>query len=430
MNKDMATGRFSPGRRSVSIPLLMPSPAQPSSAPSPAPPRIHGLGLIGLGAVFSITLTTPVTSLYLGHLGLSTVHIGGIIGAMSLALIVSEVLALGASSWIGRRFAVLASLGGSAIMFSCFPLAGSLAALYATRLILGAARGLLWPVLFAEVAEAGSSTRVTAVFALFWMYFGVGQLLGPALGGWLGQQVSLTAPFFGAAVVSLATAAAVGAIRPVRDIRPNPLPSYAQLLRRSPTVWRAWLLIVCNTVVFGVYTTFLPLYAVGRGRTPEEVGLVFTGGGVAFIITQVILHRLPLRVSPERLLVLSFLARGVGVGITPWLGSFWELFTVNFFTSILGAAVPPALSTRITDGAPRDNLVAAMGGLNAAADLGFFVGPVLGGVLAGAGVQWAFALVPAVTLLAVILLVADPARPQAKRPSFATPGGDGRPPSP
>src|SRR6267143_2017843 len=352
MNKDMAAGRFSPGRRSVSIPLLMPSPAQPSSAPSPAPPRIHGLGLIGLGAVFSITLTTPVTSLFLGRLGLSTVHIGGIIGAMSLALIVSEVLALGASSWMGRRFAVLASLGGSAIMFSCFPLAGSLAALYATRLILGAARGLLWPVLFAEVAEAGSSTRVTVVFALFWMYFGVGQLLGPALGGWLGQQVSLTAPFFGAAV---------GAIRPVRDIRPNPLPSYAQLLRRSPTVWRAWLLIVCNTVVFGVYTTFLPLYAVGRGRTPEEVGLVFTGGGVAFIITQVILHRLPLRVSPERLLVLSFLARGVGVGITPWLGSFWELFTVNFFTSILGAAVPPALSTRITDGAPRDNLVAAMG---------------------------------------------------------------------
>lgn len=407
----------------------MPAPVQTSSASAPTPPRIHGLGLIGLGAVFSITLTTPVTSLYLGRLGLSTVHIGGIIGAMSLALIVSEVLALGASSWIGRRFAVLVSLAGSAIMFSCFPLAGSLVALYATRLVLGTARGLLWPVLFAEVAEAGSSTRVTALFALFWLYFGIGQLLGPAVGGWLGQQVSLTAPFFAAAVASLATAAAVGAVRPVRDISPNPLPSYAALLRRSPTVWRAWLLIVCNTIVFGVYTTFLPLYAVSRGRTPEEVGLVFTGGGVAFIITQVILHRMPLRVSPERLLILAFLARGVGVGVTPWLGSFWGLFAVNFFTSILGAAVPPALSTRITDGAPRDNLVAAMGGLNAAADLGFFVGPVVGGVLAGAGMQWAFALVPAVTLLAVILLVADPARRQAERSSFATPGGDGRPPS-
>jgi MFS family permease len=408
----------------------MPSLAQPSPAAPSTPRRIHGLGLIGLGAVFSITLTTPVTSLYLGRVGLSTVHIGGVIGAMSLALIVSEVLALGASSWIGRRLSVLASLGGSAVMFTCFPLAGSLVALYATRLVLGAARGLLWPVLFAEVAEAGSSARATALFALFWLYFGVGQLLGPTVGGWLGQQVSLTAPFFGAAVASLATAVAVGAVRPVRDISPNPLPSYAALFQQSPSVWRAWLLIVCNTVVFGVYTTFLPLYAVGRGRTPEEVGLVFTGGGVAFIITQVILHRMPLKVSPVRLLILSFLARGVGVSITPWLASFWGLFIVNFFTSILGAAVPPALSTRITDRAPRDNLVAAMGGLNAAADLGFFVGPVVGGVLAGRGVQWAFGLVPAVTLLAVTLLVADPDRSRAESPlSFVTPEGDGRPPS-
>ncbi|HVH32170.1 MAG TPA: MFS transporter, partial [bacterium] len=147
-------------------------------------------------------------------------------------------------------------------------------------------------------------------------------------------------------------------------------------------------------------------------------------------ITQVILHRIPLKVSPERLLILSFLARGVGVGITPWLASFWELFTVNFFTSILGSAVPPALSTRITDRAPRDNLVAAMGGLNAAADLGLFVGPVVGGVLAGREVQWAFGLVPVVTLLAVTLLLADPDRSQAEGPlSFVTPEGDGRPPS-
>jgi len=276
--------------------------------------------------------------------------------------------------------------------------------------------------------KPGSSTRVTALFALFWLYFGVGQLLGPAVGGWLGQQVSLTAPFLGAAVASLATAAAIGAVRPVRDNNPNPLPSYGALLRRSPAVWWAWVLIVCSTVVFGVYLTFLPLHAVSRGRTPEEVGLVFTGGAVVFIIAQLLLHRIPLRVSPERLLILSFLARGVCVGITPWLGSFWELFTVNFFTSILGAAVPPALSTRITDGAPRDNLVAVVGGLNAAADLGFFVGPVVGGLLAGGGVQWAFALAPAVTLLAVALLIADPDR-LLGRPAFATLGGGGQPPS-
>jgi len=52
-----------------------------------------------------------------------------------------------------------------------------------------------------------------------------------------------------------------------------------------------------------------------------------------------------------------------------------------------------------------------MGGFNAAADLGFFLGPVAGGILAGWGVKWAFAIAPVVTLLAVIWLAGDAARP-------------------
>jgi len=40
------------------------------------------------------------------------------------------------------------------------------------------------------------------------------------------------------------------------------------------------------------------------------------------------------------------------------------------------------LSMRISARSPREHMVAAMGGFNAAADLGFFPGPVAGGILA------------------------------------------------
>ena len=53
-----------------------------------------------------------------------------------------------------------------------------------------------------------------------------------------------------------------------------------------------------------------------------------------------------------------------------------------------------------------------MGGFNAAADLGFFLGPVVGGILAGWGLKWAFAIGPLVTLPAVMWLIADVTRPQ------------------
>ncbi len=384
---------------------------------APSPRRIHALGLVAMGSILSIMLISPVIPLYLDQRGLSPVHVGGVIGAMSLALIVSEVLALGVSSRVGRRLAVITGLAGSAVMFAWFPLAATLAGLYLTRLALGAVRGVLWPVLFAEVAESGPPDRRPALFALFWLYFGVGQLLGPALGGELGERISLSAPFFAAGLASLLTIAAVGAVRPVRDDSPNPLGSYVVLLRHAPAVTRAWLLTICNTIVFGIFTTFLPLHAAAKGLTAGEIGLIFTGGGVAFIITQALLGRVTEQIPAERLLVPSYLARGIGVGIMPFLASFPALFAVNFLTAILSASIPLALMTRITARAPREHLVAAMGGMNAAADLGFFVGPVVGGILAGWGVQWAFAMVPAVTLLAVGLLL------------LPTPSRDGQPPS-
>lgn len=45
-----------------------------------------------------------------------------------------------------------------------------------------------------------------------------------------------------------------------------------------------------------------------------------------------------------------------------------------------------------------------MGGFNAAADLGFFVGPVVGGLLAAFGLRWAFAVVLPVIVIALLLL--------------------------
>src|SRR3989304_954119 len=89
---------------------------------------------------------------------------------------------------------VILALLASAFMFGTFPLAASLGGLYASRLILGAVRGFLWPVLFAEVAEHGPPERRGSQFAVFWLYFGFGQLFSPALGGWLGGEIPLPAP--------------------------------------------------------------------------------------------------------------------------------------------------------------------------------------------------------------------------------------------
>jgi len=132
-------------------------------------------------------------------------------------------------------------------------------------------------------------------------------------------------------------------------------------------------------------------------------------------VVQAVLHRIADRITADRLLIPAYVIRGLGISLVPLLTSFPALFIVTFLGSLGGAAIPNGLSMRITARSPREHLVAAMGGFNAAADLGFFLGPVAGGILAGWGVKWAFAIAPVVTLLAVIWLAADAAaRPQPK----------------
>jgi len=382
--------------------------------------RVHALGLIAMGSVMSVTVTAPVIPLYLDGLGLPPQHVGGIIGATSLAIIVTELLAMAMSHLVGRRRTVILALLASAFMFGTFPLAASLGGLYASRLILGAVRGFLWPVLFAEVAEHGPPERRGAQFAVFWLYFGFGQLFSPALGGWLGERISLAAPFYAGAAISLLTIPAGFVVHAVRDPNPrNPVAAYAALLRHSPAVSRTWLLTVCNTTIVAVFATFLPLHAAAQGVTTAQIGIIFTAGAVAFILAQWVIGRLSGRVAADRLLVPGFIVRGLGVAAVPWLGSFGALVSVNFFGSLASAAIPNAVSMRITARAPRQYLVPAMGGFNAAADVGFFAGPALGGVLAGVGLQWPFLMVLPVLGVALLALILPDPPEQAGAPSSA-----------
>ena len=368
--------------------------------------RIHALGLAALGAITSILMVTPVLPLDLDRRGLPPSHVGAVVGIMSLALVFTEVLAVTATARIGRRGAGLIAFAGSAVMLASFPSVTSLWGLYANRAVFGAVRGLLWPVMFAEVVDAAPPERRGHAFATFWLYFGLGQLIGPALGGWLGDRVSLAAPFYAAAALSFLAIPTAFAIRPQHDpATGNPLAAFRELFRRAPAVPRSWALTSCNVIVFSVYATFLPLHAVSRGLSAGAIGLIFTGGALAFIAGQDLLRRLGHRLSAERFLIPAFLARGLGVAATPFLPSFWPLLLANAGTGVLGAAIPNALTTRIASQAPRTLLVAAMGGFNASADLGFFLGPVVGGALAGTGLRWAFLMVVPVTAAALLLLL-------------------------
>jgi DHA1 family tetracycline resistance protein-like MFS transporter len=104
----------------------------------------------------------------------------------------------------GRRPVVLLSNLGLGLDYVVMALAPSLTWLFVGRLISGAAAAS-FSTASAYIADITPAEKRAARFGMLGGAFGLGFVLGPAIGGWLGQ-VDLRLPFWGAAAFSLLNA--------------------------------------------------------------------------------------------------------------------------------------------------------------------------------------------------------------------------------
>ena len=118
----------------------------------------------------------------------------GIFGAVQF--VASPILG-SLSDRFGRRRVILIALAGTAVDYVVMGLAPSMGWLFAARIVSGATAGLL-AACYAYIADVTPPERRAAGFGLVGAAFGLGFVLGPLIGGYLGD-ISLQLPFFAAA---------------------------------------------------------------------------------------------------------------------------------------------------------------------------------------------------------------------------------------
>jgi DHA1 family tetracycline resistance protein-like MFS transporter len=109
------------------------------------------------------------------------------------------------SDRFGRRPVLILSLGMLGVDYLITGLAPTIAWLFIGRVLSGGA-GAAYPTANAYIADISPPERRAANFGLVGAAFGVGFVLGPALGGFVGEHFGLRAPFFVAAGISFANA--------------------------------------------------------------------------------------------------------------------------------------------------------------------------------------------------------------------------------
>lgn len=342
-----------------------------------APTRKPALGFIFVTVVMAVlgfgllipVLPGLVTQFRGNDLAAGAHSYGVLIGVYALMQFIGSPILGSLSDRFGRRKVILIALAGSSIDYVLMAWAPSLAWLFLARMISGVTGGVL-ATANAYVADVTAPENRAHAYGLIGAAFGLGFVIGPLLGGWLGHY-DLRLPFWGAAICAgcnwlygffvLPESLAPENRREFSWKRANPVGSLMALKRFPAVLGLAeayFMLALAQQMLFSIWA----LYTGHRYHWgPREVGFSLTVVGIMSAVVQAgLAKRIIGRLGDTRGvvvgLVLSILAQTL-YGLAPQGWMIYAIIIVGAFAGIAG----PAMQSYITKHVPPNEQGAVQG---------------------------------------------------------------------
>jgi MFS transporter, DHA1 family, tetracycline resistance protein len=314
-------------------------------------------------------------------------QIGLLLASFSFMQFLTSPILGALSDRFGRRPVLLCSLAGSMIGYLLMANAGSLAVLFIARIIAGIAGASVGTV-SAYIADITPPEKRSRRLGLIGAAFGVGFVLGPAIGGLL-SLINVVAPFWFAAGLSLLNAIGV--------LFMLPEPQHAEFAKSgvdsAVTVegreWRLPLLVVTYFVsiaAFAIVTMIYPQVSQRRFELNQsQISYIFVLLGlVGAFIQGGLVGRLAKRFGDAKLAVIGLAVMAGTMAIMPFATSvsLLLLFTVGLAVgNSLAQPTLNALASKVTSAASQGRV---LGTVQSAGSLGRVVGPAIGGLMLAA----------------------------------------------
>ncbi len=292
----------------------------------------------------------------------------------------------------GRRPVLLISVFGSAIGYVILGVGGALWVLFLSRLIDGITAGNM-STASAYIADVSTPEERPKNFALIGIAWGIGLIVGPAIGSTLGQ-LHIEWPAFAAAVLSFISVT-VGFFllpeslpverrekSPIRLNDLNPFSAIGEMVRK-PNLLTLLIALCLFNLAFQGFNSIQTLYAIRTFEAqPWQMGLlmVLAGvvviGGQAFLVERVVNRFGEKQVASVSLLGLAF--SQMLISTAPNIGLFIAFCLVGSASSTF---VFPTLTTLTTDRVLPNEIGLLMGVSTALTSLMNIAGPLSLGVI-------------------------------------------------
>ena len=338
------------------------------------------IDLVGFGIVI------PVLPLYAKHFGATELANGWLVGIYSAMQFLAGPMLGKLSDRVGRRPVLLVSLLGTAVGFFIMGAARTLAWLFIARIIDGISGGNI-STAQAYIADVTRPEERSRAMGLIGAAFGIGFVLGPALGGLL-ANFSIGAPFyFAGALAAVNTVLVYGwlpeSLAHEHRASAEEAAPVTDVLRRGwhlPVLMGSYFFAITG---FSILTTDFALFTSERfGYDARHNGYLFTFVGLIGALMQGgVLRPILKRYREREVAVAGCLLLAVGLAALPMSGGLSSLLLCMGVVSTGNSLITPTLNGLASQNADRRWQGRVIGLMQSAGSLGRWVGPFLAGWL-------------------------------------------------
>lgn len=341
--------------------------------------------LLGFGIVI------PFLPIYAQRLNVGAAGVGLILSAYSLMQFVCAPILGRISDRVGRRPVIMLGLLGSSLSYVIYGFADSFSGLVVSRAVHGACAATISTAM-AYVADTTGETERAHGMGMIGAAFGLGFVLGPALGGLLGHS-NLRTPVFAAAGLTFANlifaAIALPESRPI-DTRSHPqwsgllksvsiIPHQLTRHRLSALFWVAFF---ATFAMAGFETTFALMARQFHGYGAYGVGGLFAFAGIVQAFTQGYLIRKCVPRSGELNLIRGgLIAFALGMAPMASFASLTMLLATLALLSLGYGFVSPSVASLISKRTEQHQQGEVLGLNQSALALARICGPVAAGLV-------------------------------------------------
>jgi DHA1 family tetracycline resistance protein-like MFS transporter len=347
--------------------------------------------LIGFGLVI------PLLPFYAERFAASPQQVTALMAVFSLMAMLTAPVWGRLSDSVGRRPVLMVSMAAAALAYLWMGFADALWMLFAARGLAGACAGNI-AAANAYIADVTTPENRARGMGLIGAAFGLGFIIGPALGGVVAGSNVATADLRSPGLIACALSliALLGVVFVLKESLPQGVAARPRRSRMSAlrdalgrTVLARLLAIFFLTILAfaGMESTFA-LWAMAQfGWGPAQTGYLFTYVGLLSAVMQGgLIGRLTARFGEERLLVAGLASIAAGLLILPLARDLPVLLVATAGLALGMGAMQPSLNSLISRRAGAEEQGEVMGVAQSIASLSRVLGPLFAGALfAGLG---------------------------------------------